>query len=411
MVKKNPIAIIAALFLVIFIDQMGITFVFPVLTPLFMDTSSTLIPTHVSAEMRDFLYGLCLALYPLFLFIGAPLLGDISDQVGRKKILLACLLGSAASFILSAIAISYDSLTWLLISRAVAGFFSGSLYIAQAAIVDVSPEDKKAINLSYIIVAISVGMVLGPLIGGYFSDIHLVKWFTYSTPFEVATLLAIVNAALLMLVFKETFTVTKQVKIKIFQGFVLFKNAFTDPAIRLLSGILLFLLFGWTLYFQAISWILLQRFNFSADRIGLFIGYLGIGFVIALTVVFRLFTKYSKPTKTLQICLAINFITFLLAFLLPLEWMEWLMAPFIIGSMAICYTSLLAFFSNSVSAEKQGWIMGITGAVNAAAWTISGLAAGPLGFLHITLPLLVSSLSALLALACGIGYAKKLKVS
>src|SRR3990167_335668 len=186
----NPVITITILFLVIIIDQMGITFVFPILTPLFMDPNSMLIPAGIKNSSRDFLYGLCLALYPFFMFFGAPLLGAISDQLGRKITLLLCLLASAISFVLSAVAIHLASLTLLLASRALAGFFSGSQYIAQAAIADISPPDKKAVNLSYIIVAISIGMILGPLVGGYLSDPVLLKSLTYATPFEAAALLA-----------------------------------------------------------------------------------------------------------------------------------------------------------------------------------------------------------------------------
>src|SRR5262245_52001144 len=94
----NPLATIGALFLVIIIDQMGITFIFPILTPLFMNPTHSIVPPSMSHEWRDFLYGFCLALYPLLMFFGAPFLGGLSDQMGRKKVLLICLLGSAFSF-------------------------------------------------------------------------------------------------------------------------------------------------------------------------------------------------------------------------------------------------------------------------------------------------------------------------
>ncbi len=403
----NPVATILTLFLVIVIDQMGVTFIFPILTPLFTSVHSSIFADPVSFGIRDFFYGFCLALYPLFLFFGAPFLGNLSDQIGRKKILLLCLIGSAVGFLLSSFAIYTGSLTLLLISRAIAGFFSGSQYIAQAVIADVSPPDKKAVNLSYVIVAISIGMIIGPLIGGYFSDTALEDWFTFSTPFEAAALLAIINFSLLYLLFKDTFISPKKININFWQGFSLFKEAFTDKNIRWLSLILFFLMLGWTLYFQAISWYLMQRFHFDPDRIGLFIGYLGIAFTVALVVVLKLMLKHIKlPIRITLICLAANMIALLAIFIVPYELIAWIAGPFIIGAMAISYTMLLTLFSNAVGEEQQGWVMGVTGSVAAASWTIAGLIAGPLGYLQITLPFLAAALAIFIAILLSLTLKK-----
>ncbi|MGQ3889285.1 MFS transporter [Legionella sp. CNM-1927-20] len=397
--KSNPIVIIGSLFLAIIIDQMGITFVFPILTPLFMEPTSNLISTGMDKGTRDVLFGLCLALYPLFMFFGAPLLGALSDQLGRKATLLLCLLGSAASFVLSAIAINLGSLILLLFSRASAGFFSGSQYIAQAAIADISPEDKKAVNLSYIIVAISIGMIFGPLVGGYLSDPNFFKGLTYATPFEAAALLAFINALILWLIFPETFIRTNPVKLNLFEGFTLLKEAFTNLKIRLLSFLLFFFMFGWTLYFQSISWFLFQQFKFTPNKIGLFIAYLGIAFALALMIVLKLLLKYlKKPSYIILLCLSMNTIALLLALSIPFEAIQWISGPFIIGSMAITYTLVLTLFSDAVGEDKQGWIMGVSGAFVAIAWTLAGLLAGPFGYFNIHLPFLISTLLVIVAL-------------
>ena len=69
--------------MVIFLDVAGIILVLPVLTPLILQTDSGIVPAGTPLILRDFLYGLSLGIFPLFMFFSTPILGDLSDKFGR----------------------------------------------------------------------------------------------------------------------------------------------------------------------------------------------------------------------------------------------------------------------------------------------------------------------------------------
>ena len=88
--SSSPRKIILPLCMVIFIDTFAMTLVYPLFAPLFSLSAAEggIISWNLSLPMRDVLYGLTMAIYPLCMFFTAPLLGDFSDHIGRKKVLL-----------------------------------------------------------------------------------------------------------------------------------------------------------------------------------------------------------------------------------------------------------------------------------------------------------------------------------
>ena len=158
------------LLLVLFIDSMGMGLFFPVLSSLIIDPSLHFLHHEYSTESRQFIYGVVLSIYMFAWFFGAALLGDVSDFIGRKKSLLICLLGAALGYFGAGLAVTFKSLTLMIIGRLIAGFTAGSQAIAQAAIVDVSTDITKSRNMSWMIFTLSLGFLVGPIIGGVLSS-------------------------------------------------------------------------------------------------------------------------------------------------------------------------------------------------------------------------------------------------
>ena len=164
------------LFLVLAIDSMGLGILFPILSAMIIDPSSTFLATTTPNLMREFYYGAIIGIYMIAWFFGSAILGDLSDIIGRKKALLICLIGACFSYLLAGISFYLHSLTLLIIGRIIAGFTCGSQPIAQAAIVDISAPEHKARNVGYILLAVSLGFVFGPLAGGFLNSKNCIKY-------------------------------------------------------------------------------------------------------------------------------------------------------------------------------------------------------------------------------------------
>lgn len=202
--ETTPIYVLLPLLLVLIIDSMSMGIIFPVLSALFSQNHNSLISASVNDFWRNCLYSVVMGSASLTMFLGSPLLGDLSDRLGRKKVLLLSLLGNSICFLISALGIYWHSITVLVMGRALSGFTAASQPLAQAAIIDVSSSKNKALNMTLISVAGGAGFIIGPIIGGYFSNTLLSHWFSFSTPFYIACALALINAACLASTFRET---------------------------------------------------------------------------------------------------------------------------------------------------------------------------------------------------------------
>lgn len=389
---------VLALAAVIFIDSLGFGLVFPILSPLLLNHSGGMLGTHVSETARDIDYGLVLGIFAIVMFFAAPILGDLSDQIGRKKILLFSLFGSGFSSLICAFAIGLKSIFILLLGRIIAGLCAGSQTSAQAAMADISTGKDRLKNLGLISAAGSGGFVFGPLIGGVFSDSQLVSWFSFSMPFYIDAIVATLNCFLLMSVFKETYEAPGKIKFNILKGFNIFAEAFKRKVIRKLSMILLLLELTFAFYIQFISLDLVSAYHFSSSRLGVFMSFSGFIFAFTLGFLVRYVVKIANEKAMVISGLAISIIGYLLPLLIHSELMQWVALVPIIMGIGIAYNALLAGFSNNVSEKEQGWVMGVTGAIMAMAWILGAFCASLFFYLDPLLPFLMAAIFLLLGL-------------
>ncbi len=387
----------APLFLVLFIDSMGLGLVFPILNALVFEPSSQFIHAELTKNVRNILYGVTISIFMFCWFFGAAFLGDLSDQIGRKKSLMICLLGAVIGYLFSAIAVVFRSYTLLLLGRMIAGFTAGSQSIAQAAIVDLSEPEHKARNLGLILFFTSLGFVFGPMVGGILSDASLIHWFTYAIPFYFAALISLINTVLLWTLFHETFFHEHKIRFKFYHAIEIFVTAFKDEKIRELSVILLIMIFGWSGFYSFISMYLYQVYHFTPLQVGFYMGLMGVGFGVGTGFLVDIFTKrFSLKQGVICGCLFVALGT-VLTITSPQAIYVWFDVLIVATAMALAYSTLLTIFSNQVDADSQGWVMGITGAIMAFAFGLNGLLAGLLANVGSRIPLIITVVSLLLA--------------
>ncbi|MDQ2993403.1 MAG: MFS transporter [Pseudomonadota bacterium] len=393
--QQHKILSLAPLFLVLVIDTMGMGIIFPILSPLFMGTTDGILAQSASMVERQFWYGATLVSWSILMFIGAPFLGDLSDRVGRKKVLLLSLAGTAIGFAISAFGIDLHNVWVLMAGRVIAGFFAGSQPIAQAVIADISSEHDKVMNMSMIIVANCLGFIFGPIVGGYFADNQLVSWFTFSTPFYAAGALAIVNGALLLYTLRETYEPAKRIKLSLLRGLVVFAEAFTSKRIRILSLVILLIEIAWSIYFLYMPIYLVEYFHYNNIDIAHYMSYLGIVFTVSLTLVIRILVKFMRLETLVASTMIIMSIAVMLLTFCNEKWL-WIMTIFVTIPCALGYSIMITICSNAVSHDEQGWVMGITSSVVAAGFGIGSIAAGTLGVFGPAVPFTTAGIAAIL---------------
>jgi len=378
------------LFVVLFIDSMGLGLLFPILNSIIIDPVSNFLPAMTSIATRDFLYGLTVGIFMLSWFFGAAILGDLSDTIGRKKALIICLLGSFLGYLVAAAGIWMHSLSLLIVGRIVAGFTAGSQPIAQAAIVDISAPEHKARNIGYILLAISLGFVFGPIFGGVLSDPHIVRWFTFATPMNFAAIVSLLNAVLLWTTFKETFKVTGKVRIRPHHAIKVFVSAFQHKRIRYLSLVFLVLILGWSDFFTFMSMFVLDRYHFSPLKVSLFMGALGLGFAIGCGLLVDFCSGRFAYKSSVIVGALVTSVAVLIMLLVNNHALAWVLVVFVGIFMALAYSTILTIFSDQVGQNEQGWVMGVTGSIMALAFGINSLLTGLLAQYGAALPIALS---------------------
>ncbi len=147
---KLDVRKILPILVIIFVDLLGLSIIIP------------LLPLYAARYGADALMvGILSASYPLMQFVGAPILGRLSDRFGRRPVLIASQVGTLSGFILLAYA---NSLFLLFISRIIDGLSGANIATAQAVVSDVTNEKTRTQGLGLIGAAFGLGFIMGPII-------------------------------------------------------------------------------------------------------------------------------------------------------------------------------------------------------------------------------------------------------
>jgi MFS family permease len=361
----------------------------PILAPLVNDPSAHVLGAHSSVESRHIVYGLIQALSPLCYMLGAPILGYLSDRVGRRKILLFCIGGSFVGLLAYILSFNFNSLLILLFGRVIVGFTSGSLAVAQSAIADISKGAAKAKNIGLIAVAMTIGLIAGPLLGGVLSDPSVVSWFTNSTPFYAGIVLSVANLIILLTMLDETHMLVSTDK----------SHGLLRDFWRLLTQynlqyiLLSFFVFelGWSLYFQSLALLLAQHFHLANKMIGVFSSYVGLVLSLFLLYGVRVVVNRFELVKIVKPSYLLGIIVLLIGFFFNTMTMQWLIAIPISLMVAFCYTIFITMGSDKVDSNMQGLYMGVTDGLLSLAFAITAFLGSVLAIKSAIVPELVAA--------------------
>ncbi|MEM7145089.1 MAG: TCR/Tet family MFS transporter [Verrucomicrobiota bacterium] len=355
------------IFITLFLAIVGIGIVVPILPALVEELQGK------GLARASYTYGLLVALYSLMQFIFAPLLGSLSDRFGRRKVILASLLGAGLDYFLLAFA---PNLWWFVVGRLIAGITGANFTAASAYIADISPPEKRAANFGLIGAAFGLGFVVGPAIGGWLGEIGL------RVPFIAAGILTLLNWLYGVFVLPESLAPENR------RAFS-WKRA--NPVGALLDLRRYPMVFGLSGSFFLIhmshqvlpsTWVLYTayRYEWSTGQVGMSLALVGLMAALVQGGLTRVVVPKLGEKKTAVFGLAMGCVSLVLYGLATEGWM--LYPVIVVGSLSgLANPAIKGLISRSVGADEQGAVQGtLTSIMSVAGIVGPPIATGLFGY-------------------------------
>ncbi len=358
-----------------FLDNFGLAIIFPIFTPLFLDPRFQIVDASLSTFTRSALLGIAIASFPLAQFFSSPLIGELSDRWGRKKVLTYTIFGTSIGYLITGIGILKGEIISLFLGRLWTGFFAGNLTVCLAATADISTEEKERTkNFGLLGSAGGLSFILAIFLGGTLGT------YSASLPFWIMTLLAWINTAFVRKWFPESHPRHTQKKIHLLQGIHNVLGAFQTATMRRIYLIFFFYLLCWSASMQFLPSFLLKTYGIFPHTLTTI--FMGIGIIWTLTnlILNPILARRVHAPKTLGFSLAgLGIFLMLIPYFHNLIISEALFYGAVLCG-ALSWTNALATVSLTASPETQGSVLGINRSVGSIGTiigpTIGGLIAG-----------------------------------
>ncbi|MFN3689391.1 MAG: MFS transporter [Fimbriimonadales bacterium] len=333
-----------AVFLTIFVSLVGFGIVIP------------LLPFYAKRfQASELQIGLLFASFSAAQLVAAPVLGEWSDRYGRRPVLIVSLLGSAASFVMLALA---PNLVWLFLSRILDGFTGGNITTARAYIADISPPEKRAKNFGLIGAAFGLGFILGPALGGGLAQ------FGLAVPAWAAAGLSLLAAGYALFALPETAHHTHARRPSPWREMP--ATLTRSPVARLL-WVNFILWVGFSIYQTTFPLFASMRFRLGPQEIGYVLAVVGVvGAVSQVALVGRVVHALGEKT-TLVLGVLLNVVGLTGAAWTHSLWLFYLLIGVATVGGSIGLPSLTSLISQSASAAEQGRVQGVSGALESLA--------------------------------------------
>ncbi|MEO8757682.1 MAG: Tet(A)/Tet(B)/Tet(C) family tetracycline efflux MFS transporter [Devosia sp.] len=327
---------------VVALDAIGIGLIFPILPQLLRELTG-------SGEIST-LYGVILAAYAAMQFLFSPILGLISDRIGRRPVLILSLAGAAIDYLIMA----FTPVLWVLVvGRIIAGITSASMSVAGAYIADISEEKDRAQRFSWMSAAFGVGFIIGPVLGG------LVSMYFIRAPFLVAAVLNGLNLILALTVLKEGRKPSgERLDLKALNPFGPLKWAFSFSA--LVPLIALFLIFALNGDIPGTVWVLYgtEKFAWDSLTLGLSLAMFGLCHALAQAFIAGPLTKAIGDRWTIVVGIVTDMVAFVGIAFATQGWMAFALAPLFAGG-GVGLPALQSLMSAQAGEDRQGELQGV----------------------------------------------------
>jgi DHA1 family tetracycline resistance protein-like MFS transporter len=343
--KNNKAAGVFFILVTILFDCIGFGIIIPIMPDLIQELTGS------SLSKASEYGGILLTVYSLMMFLCSPILGSLSDKIGRRPVLLISLFGLAIDYLFLSFA---HTITLLFVGRIIAGICGASITTASAYIADVSTPEKRAQNFGLIGAAFGLGFIIGPVIGGVFGEMGT------RIPFMIAGGLSLLNWLYGYFILPESL---KPENRRAFD----WKRANPVGAILQLKrypkliGLLVALLI---LYIAAQStqtvwaYYTKEKFDWNKTWVGYSLGFVGLTVAIVQGGLIRFIIPKIGQQKSIMYGLMLYVMGFVLFSFASEGWMMFaFMVPYALAG--ITGPAIQGIISTQVKADEQGELQGI----------------------------------------------------
>ncbi|MBU1305573.1 MAG: Tet(A)/Tet(B)/Tet(C) family tetracycline efflux MFS transporter [Alphaproteobacteria bacterium] len=324
------------------IDAIGAGLIFPILPDLLAEVTG--------GSDIGLLYGLMLAIYALMQFVASPVLGALSDRFGRRPVLLLSLAGTLLDYLVMAL----SPLGWVLVvGRAMAGITSANMAVASAYFTDITPAEQRAQRFGQVGAVMSMGFIVGPVIGGVMG-----AWWLRS-PFLVAALFNGLNLLVALFVLPESRKATEgRFDLKSLNplGSLVWLWNFKP----LLPLVIVSVVFGLIAAVPGTIWVLYgaERFGWDPVHMGLSLSVFGVTGALSQTFLVGPLSRSFGDLGTLMIGVAFDTLAYALMAFADQSWMGYAVTPlFALGGVAM--PALQSLLTSQVNDDQQGQLQGV----------------------------------------------------
>jgi len=361
-----------AVFMTVFVDLLGFGIVIPLL-PLYAkgiaeDPSPWMAKANALLGLQTpgaFWAGVAFVSFSVMQFIATPLLGRLSDLVGRRPVLWTSLLGSALGYLMLALTSRFE---WVLAARILDGITGGNISVAQAAMADVTKPEERSKALGMIGAAFGLGFVLGPALAGILSGSAagqaMLAEHGWHLPFFVAAGFSLLASTLVLIWMPETLTPELRAKARHHEnrGHA-FVRALKRPGMPHLLGIALLAMSGFAMMEGTFSLLANARFGFGQMEVGWLFAYIGILITLYQGGLVRVVSKRIPERAAMAIGLSAMALGL---YALPSASWMW---PFLLIMVPVSWgsgmnaTATYAQASRLTPADEQGGVFGVMNAM------------------------------------------------
>jgi DHA1 family tetracycline resistance protein-like MFS transporter len=353
---------LAVVFVTLVIDTLGIGLMWPVLPMLVRELSGGNLASASSV------YGWLVALYSLMQFGFGPALGALSDRFGRRPIMLLSLFGLGIDYLILAFA---PDLWWVAGARIVGGVMGASISTCYAYVADITPAERRAQNFGVLGVAIGVGFVAGPFLGGVLGE------YGSRVPFFAAIGVTAVAFVFAYSFLPESLSLENRRPFRLAEanpiGAVRFFARY--PAIVALVVVVVLGNLGERLLES--NWVLYSayRYGWGPADVGISLAFFGVLFAIVQGGVVRVVVPRLGERRTLIMGLAVGAASLLLFGFASQGWMIYaVLVPYVLG-WGNAGPAIQALLTRAVSPSEQGLLQGALASLT----TATGVIAPPVG--------------------------------